>query len=56
MNQRNSILVDSKGMVELLRESLALFARSKNVLRVEWDGGVIQGKKRAPDPKDKKKR
>lgn len=25
-------------------------------LRIEWDGGVIQGKKREPDPKEKKKR
>ena len=30
-------------------------ARQLPYLRVEWTGGIIQGKKREPDPKDKKK-
>ncbi len=31
-------------------------ANQLTFLRIEWDGGVIQGKKREPDSKDKKKR
>ena len=32
------------------------FAKQLLYLRIEWTGVVIQGKKREPDPKDKKKR